>query len=131
MTLSPGLHTSLTLRGKRIQLICLPPSSEFFKFPPPPLTSAEAINSEAFPDTVLAQTDVGEPHPREGVDLGQLPQEDDAEGAGEDVKVRGGQDQGPVSLPLHWQAYLGLAKVRVRTHRVQQGDLRTSEQSLR
>ena len=94
----------------------------------PPLTSAEAINSEAFPDTVLAETDVGEPHPREGVDLAQLPQEDEAEGAGEDVEVRGGQDQGPVSLPLHWQGDLGLA--RVRTHRVQQGDLRTSEQSL-
>ena len=43
----------------------LPPtflnSSEFSPFLD--LTSAEAINSEAFPDTVLAQTDVGEPHP--------------------------------------------------------------------
>ena len=26
----------------------------------------------------------------------------------EDVEVRRGQDQGPVSLPLHWQGDLGL-----------------------
>ena len=52
----------------------------------------------------------------------QLPQQDETELAGEDLKVRTGVEQSPVSLALHWEGDLRLVS-SVGTHGGQQGDL--------
>ena len=64
----------------------------------------------------------GLPDPGERVDLVQLPQQDETELAGEDLEVRTGVEQSPVSLALHWEVDLRLVS-SVGTHGGQQGDL--------